>query len=317
MNQTRRSLLKALPAFAVCAPLLKPDPSADHKPDLQFLKEPRSRLAVTSYPFREYIQSPTNKAFDSSKQAPNGQAMDLKDFPAFVIKKFGVYNINPLSSHFRSTDSAYLDEFREAVEKSGSHMVGLGLSGGSFYDSDPSKRKAAVDYGKKWIDIAVVVKSPSVRQHVSGHKGAKPDVALAAESLGQLADYGSKRNIIVNLENDNPVAEDPFFLVDVIERVNSPYLRALPDFGNSLERHDAAYNEKAVTAMFKYAYSMCHVKDTVRSEGKHYTVDLSKMFAIAKASGYRGYFSMEYDTGSGDPIEGTVRLVQQSLKYLT
>ena len=317
MNRTRRSLLKTLPAFALCAPLLKPDQSPDHKPDLQFPKEPRARLAVTSYPFREYIQSPTNRAFNPGKQAPNKEAMDLKDFPAFVINKFGVYNINPLSSHFRSTDSKYLDEFRESVEKAGSHMVGLGLSGGSFYDPDASKRKVAVDYGKKWIDIAVVVKSPSVRQHISGHKGAKPDVALAAESLGQLADYGSKRNIIVNLENDNPVAEDPFFLVDVIERVNSPYLRALPDFGNSLERHDAAYNEKAVTAMFKYAYSMVHVKDTVRSEGQHYSVDLGKMFAIAKASGYRGYFSMEYDTGSGDPIEGTVRLVQQSLKYLT
>ncbi len=313
MIRTRRSFLKTLSALAACAPVLSPGQSAPRAPDLRFPKEPRARLAVTSYPFREYIQSPTNSGFD-----PHKQAMDLKDFPGFIAKRFGVYNINPLSSHFRSTDGAYLEEFREAVEKAGSHMVGLGLSGGSFYDPDEAKRKAAADYCRKWIDIAAVVKSPSVRQHVSGHKGAKPDAALAAASLGQLAEYGSKRNIIVNLENDNPVAEDPFFLVDVIQRVHSPYLRALPDFGNSLLAHDPAYNERAVSAMFKYAYSMAHVKDTVRSDtGKLYSVDLGRMFGIAKASRYQGYFSMEYDTGSGDPMQGTEKLVQESLKYLT
>ncbi|HEY7305611.1 MAG TPA: sugar phosphate isomerase/epimerase family protein [Bryobacteraceae bacterium] len=268
---------------------------------------------MTSYPFRAFIESPTNRDIDAHKRA-----MDLKDFPAFVVEEFGVYNINPLTSHFRSTDARYLDEFREAVSKAGSHMVDLGLGGRPFYDPDEAKRKDAVAYGKQGIDIAVVVQSPSVRQHVSGRKGLKPDVVLAAESLGQLAEYGSKRNIIVNLENDSPVAEDPFFLVEVIERVNSPYLRALPDFGNSLVGHDREFNERAVKAMFKHAYGIAHVKDTVRShDGKVYSVDLESMFGIARADGYRGYFSMEYDTGSGDPVQGTKELVEKSLKYLT
>lgn len=244
--------------------------------------------------------------------------MDLKDFPAFVVKEFGVYNINPLTSHFRSTDARYCDEFREAVSKAGSHMVDLGLGGRPFYDPDEAKRNDAVAYGKQGIDIAVIVQSPSVRQHVSGRKGLKPDVGLAVESLGQLAEYGSKRNIIVNLENDSPVAEDPFFLVEIIERVNSPYLRALPDFGNSLVGHDREFNERAVKAMFKHAYGIAHVKDTVLAhDGKVYSVDLESMFKIAKAGGYRGYFSMEYDTGSGDPLQGTKNLVEKSLKYLT
>jgi hypothetical protein len=55
-----------------------------------------------------------------------------------------------------------------------------------FYDTDASKRKAGVDYGRQWIDIAVMIGSPSVRQHVSGVPGAKPDIVLACESLGQL-----------------------------------------------------------------------------------------------------------------------------------
>jgi sugar phosphate isomerase/epimerase len=99
--------------------------------------------------------------------------------------------------------------------------------------------------------------------------------------------------------------------------VNSRHLRALPDFGNSLQGHDADFNEKAVTAMLKHAYNMCHVKDTLRSAtGQTYVVDLKKMFQLAKASKYKGYFSMEFDTKSGDPFSGTKKLIEETLKYL-
>jgi sugar phosphate isomerase/epimerase len=311
LNSSRRHFLKSLPAVAFGASFVGKGQS-QHQPDLHFPVKSRDRLAVTSWPFRAYIESPTNHNRDRSKPG-----MDLTEFPAVVVAKFGVYNINPLSDHFRSSDSAYLDAFRHAIEKASSHIVDLGLAGRHFYAPDAATRKDGVDYGRKWIDIARVIGSPSIRQHVSGSKGAKPDVALAAESLGQLAEYGSKRNIIVNLENDNPVAEDPFFLVDVIQKVNSPYLRALPDFGNSLIGHDPEYNERAVRAMFKYAYSMCHVKDTVQGEGgTRATVDLKKMFGIARENAYRGYFSMEFDTDAGDPFQGTDALVRESLQYM-
>ena len=132
-----------------------------------------------------------------------------------------------------------------------------------------------------------------------------------------MAAHGEKRGIVVNLENDSPGAEDPFFLVAVIEKVKSPYLRALPDFGNSLIGHDDAYNHEAVEKMLRHAWNMCHVKDTVEDDnGKTYTVDLPSLFALAKRTGYRGYFSMEFDTGNRDPIAGTQRLVEETLKYL-
>ncbi len=311
MHPTRRQFLEFPPLFALGTSLLSAD-QQPQQPDLHFPTKPHDRLAVTSWPFRAYIESPTNHGRDRSKPG-----MDLTEFPALIVTKFEVYNINPLSDHFRSTDSAYLDALQSAVKKANSHIVDLGLAGRHFYGPDAATRSAAVDYGRKWIDIARVIGSPTVRQHVSGSPDTKPDVALAASSLGELAEYGSKQNIIVILENDNPIAEDPFFLVKVIEKVNSPYLRALPDFGNSLIGHDAEYNEKAVRAMFRYAYSMCHVKDSVESrDGKRDTVDLKKMFGIARENSYRGYFSMEFDTGAGDPFAGTETLVQETLRYM-
>jgi sugar phosphate isomerase/epimerase len=243
--------------------------------------------------------------------------MDLKEFPAMIAKRFGVHNINPLGDHLSSTEPAYLTEFRAAVEAAGSHMVDLGLGGRDFGHSDKGIRDEAVAYGRRWIDVAVAVGSPSVRQHLRTAKGATPNVPNAVESLGRLADYGSQRDVVVNLENDSPGAEDPFFIVEVVSKVSSPYLRALPDFGNSLRGHDAAYNEKAVSAMFQHAYNMSHVKDVLRTQkGEVYRVDVARMFAVARANGYKGYFSMEFDTGSGDPFQGTEELVSQSLKYM-
>ena len=145
----------------------------------------------------------------------------------------------------------------------------------------------------------------------------EPNVGLAAESIARLAEYGAKQNIVVNLENDSPGSEDPIFLVKVIEKANYPYLRALPDFGNSLLRgHDEEFNERALTAMFAHAFDMSHVKQGHSSqEGQEYHVDLPKIFAIARASAYRGYFSME--VGGRDPYEGTQQLVNLSLQCLS
>jgi sugar phosphate isomerase/epimerase len=312
LDFSRRDVLKQLSLGPSVAGFLAESQTLKQGPELPFPTAPRDRLAVTSWPFRAMMNSPMNH--NRNRSVPG---MDMKEFPAFVVEKFGVYNINPLSNHFSSLDAAYLEAFRAAVQRARSHVVDLGLSGGMFYDADASKRASAVAEGRKGIDVARAVGSPSVRQHVSGRPGQNADVMLAAESLGELAGYGAKQNIVVNLENDNPVAEDPFFLVAVIKKVNSPFLRALPDFGNSLIGHDAAFNERAMKAMLPYAWNMCHVKDTVESDsGKPLTVDLKSMFELAQASSYRGFFSMELDIASGDPVPGTKRLIQESLQYL-
>jgi hypothetical protein len=71
--------------------------------------------------------------------------------------------------------------------------------------------------------------------------------------------------------------------------------------------------------MFRHAFNISHVKDTLRGVGGVvYKIDLEKEFGIAKASEYRGYFSMECDIGStGDPFSETQRLIGESLKYLS
>ncbi len=313
MHQSRRDFIKDLPALAMAVGLASGRDlyAKQDMPKLHFPTAPRDRLAVTSYPFRAFIDTPGNSDRDKTKPG-----MTLLEFPARMIEKFGIHNINPVIEHFGSTDPAYLASFREALTKAGSHIVDLGLNEGRFYDPDPKQRQKGIEDGKKGIDVAVAVGSPSVRQHVAGSMHTNVD--LAAQSLAILAEYGAEKNIVVNLENDSPGPEDPFFLVQVIVKVNNPYLRALPDFGNSLIGHDQEFNERGLKGMFAHAFNMSHVKeDMVDEKGRKYHVNLPNVFAIAKASGYRGYFSMEAESEGGNAYEGTQKLVNHTLKCLS
>jgi sugar phosphate isomerase/epimerase len=284
---------------------------AAREPNIPFPAEPRARLGVASYPFRAFIDSPHNEDRDKTKPG-----MQLTQFPAMVRKKFDLRNIEPLDSHFHSLEPAYLGELRNAVEKAGCRVINIpaGVQA-SLYDPDAAKRKTGVENAKKWVDAAVALGSPSIRVHIQGASGVKPDVARAAESLQVVSDYGAEKNIVINLENDDPATEDAFYLVKVIEQVNSPWLRGLPDFCNSMLKGNEKYGYDSVTAMFKHAYNISHVKDSEVDNGKIFRVDVGKTFAIAKQSGYRGYFSMEWE-GEGEPYQGTQKLIDASLKYL-
>src|SRR5260370_466344 len=299
MKPTRRDFLIASSALA-----------ARHvgaaAPALRFPTAPRDRLAVASYSFREFIDTPRNRS-----RTQQG-LIDLKDFLALVAKRYNVRNVELLAQHFRSTEPAYLDEFGSAVQSAGSHVVNIPAGiGASVYDPDAAKRATAVENAKKWIDVAVAMDCPSVRVHVQGARDAAGDAGLAAQTLGKVAEYGASKSVVVNLENDDLVSEDAFFLVKVIDQVNSPWLRALPDFCNSMLSGNQQFNYEAVTAMFRRAYNISHLKDSEVERGKVFRVDLGRTLAIAKASGYKGYFSVEWE-GEGDAYVETGRLIEES-----
>jgi sugar phosphate isomerase/epimerase len=187
----------------------------------------------------------------------------------------------------------------------------------SFYDADLEARKRAVASAKKWVDVAVSIASPSIRAHIRPASNSAPHLQRTVDTLRDVTEYAAGQNIVVNLENDDLRSEDAFFLVKVIEAVNLPYLRALPDFANSMLGGDAAFNDRALQAMFQHAYGICHVKDGEADDhGKLLRIDLKRAFDILKASGYKGYCSMEFDE-PGDPYAATAKLVEQTIRCLS
>jgi sugar phosphate isomerase/epimerase len=280
------------------------------QPSMRFPEQPRERIAIASYPFREYVAG--------RKDALGGHKLELKDFSAHVAEKFNIRKIEPWSDHFRSLDHNYLEEIRAAVEKAGGMIVNIAVDGDhSPFAADKSEREKSVAFSKQWVDAAAAVGSPSIRSNMPKAADSEPDAQRAADSLSQVVEYAARKNIVVNMENDNPVSEDPFFIVQVIEKVNDPWLHALPDFANSLVtgREDHAY--QGVQAMFAHAYNISHVKALETDEqGKEFRVDMPKTFNMMRSAHYKGYCSMEFDS-PGDPYKGTSELIETTLKYLS
>ena len=292
--------------------------AANSGPSTHFPSDPRQRVAVAAYPFREFIVGWKGWNGNTPSKVPREQQMELKDFAAHVADKFNVHHIEPWSPIFPSTDPKYLEQFREAVERAKSSVVDIAVDGGhSQYALEKAERDQAVTASNHWVDVGVALGSPSIRTHIDGAKDSKPDVGRCAETLARVAEYAATKSVVVHLENDNPVSEDPFFIVEVIEKVNSPWLRALPDFGNSLAAHDEEFQDRALEAMFAHAYGICHVKDgEVDDQGKASHVDLAKAFGALKKHGYKGYCSIEYDA-PGDPYKPTATLVEATVVNLS
>jgi len=320
MSTTRRQFVGHCTAAAAGALLLPEFSHAASKsgPSAKFPTAARERVAVAAYPFREFIVGWKGWDGNTPSALPAAQQMPLKDFAAHVAEKFNIHKIEPWSRLFPSTDPKYLEEFRSALEKAHSAVVDIAVDGAnSQYSPDAAERDRALASSKEWVDVGAALGSPSIRTHIQGNKDSKPDVARAAETLARVAEYGAKKNVVISLENDDAVSEDPFFIVKLLEKVNNPWLRSLPDFGNSLNTHDDDFNYRAMDAMFAHAYGICHVKDgEVDEQGKPTHVDLARTFGILKKSGYKGFCSIEFDA-PGDPYKPTAELVEKTVKFLS
>ena len=313
--KTRREFLSESVALAAGAMLLPTLANASAaQPGVSFPTSSRERIAIASYPFRDFVlpgEYVTAAAKTSAK-------MEITEFAAHIIERFHVNKIEPWSHHFRSLDQKYLDGFRATLDRANASLVDIAVDGEhSFYATDPAERERAVVANKRWLDAAVTLGSPSIRTHIAAAGNQPPDLDRCADTLKHIADYAATRNVVVHLENDDGVTEDPFFLAKLIDKVNTPWLRGLPDFGNSLMHLPPENAYAGLEAMFRHAYGICHVKESESTDqGAVVSVDMAYAFGILKKSGYRGYLSMEYDD-VGDPYRGTAQLIEQSLRLLT
>ncbi len=310
---TRRQLLAGSAAFAAVM-------HAADQPNGRFPSDVSHRLSVSTYPFRSVIGATSATSTTPApqvKQPVQGAPgkMTLQQFAATVVPQFGVFGIEPWSHHFESIEPDYLKQLKTSFDSSGVRIVNIPCDVRVKPCGSAEESKAALDTWSEWVDAAAIVGSPSIRVHVPPGSESN-DTTCAVQALGAIAQYGESKGIVINLENDNPRGEDPYRVIKVIEAVKSPYLRALPDFCNSMQiRNDQAENSRALAAMFPHAFNISHVKDVEIVKGRELRVDVDPIFAIAKKAGFKGYFSMETE-GSLDPYVGTKNLIAAAKKNL-
>lgn len=273
--------------------------------------QPRQRLAIATYPFRASIIAPHN-----SDRNPNIPGLDLASFAQTLRTEFNVAAIEPLHSHFPSTDPAGIRKLKAAFDAAGVRTVNIPVDEDIDLTSpNPSRRDSSVRTVARWIDIAVILQSPSIRIGAVPHGTSPADIAGPVAALQPLIRYASARNILLLLENDDPTFGTAARITAILEAAHSPSLRALPDFANSLIGGDEAFNAEAVQSMFRYVRNIAHVKDAETIHSVRRTVSLETLFTIAQQSNYRGVYSLESDSGV-DPTADTHHLIEQCLRLM-
>ena len=271
------------------------------------------RISISTWSLHNYFRATRGSDFNLP-----GPMLALLDFPEMIVEKYKVHHFEFCTTHFGSTDSAYLQEIKYALVHTRSTIVNIPVDikecgrDGTFSDPDQKERIAALDAAKQWVDVAHALGVRSVR--VGPGKVDPKNLAHTAESYKALAIYAQARGVHVIVENhDSFGTEHPEELVKLFKLVGPGRIGALPDFANF---PDEPTREKGLKMLLPYAQTLCHAKGLeFDADGKETAYDFPRAMEIARKAGFRGVYSIEFD-GPGDPYAGIQKTLDELLKYL-
>jgi sugar phosphate isomerase/epimerase len=198
-------------------------------------------------------------------------------------------------------------------------------------DADPNVRRVGVQTAKDWLAgckalgiVSMRMNSPqalgpSIRPNAMPRGGdgyprnfdLVPLLDAAIESYKEMADFGGNLGIKVTIENHWGLAADPMNIRIILDAVNHPYCEATPDFCNWEHEH-MLFN--GLKALAPYATATSQAKYWDRWGDRN---DVQRSVRILLAGGFRGVFSLEYEAGPLNGVEGSKYLYKEVLAALT
>jgi sugar phosphate isomerase/epimerase len=233
------------------------------------------------------------------------KGLTLPDVPAMFADKLGVHNVELWGVHFDDTSLKFCERIRKAAEKVDSNVFNLQIDGVKYSLSDPDRaqRKESIGTVKQWMDRAAALGAKSARANTGGRRGEAFDVKVTADSFRRLAEYGEKIGVKILVENHGGHSTQPENVVAIIETVDSPWCRTLPDFGNIPGGADEAFREKMLKTLFPHALVASAKGMWFNDDGKHQPYDIGRCVRIGEACGFKGIYSAEYWDPSGRPFD--------------
>lgn len=237
--------------------------------------------------------------------------VSLVEFAAFAQRECGISHLELTQTSFPSTEPAYLERLRAAVEAAGATVENVPIDVGDVCEPDPDRRAEHIRAIKTWMDAAAAVGSRAVRVNTGPERKGSDALALAIESYGRLVDHAEKLGMRVLIENHGGISDNPEMMARLIEEVSVDRLGACPDFGN----FDEAVRYEGLEKLMPLA-KLVHAKSYAFDEsGEETTIDYARCMRIIKASGFSGVLSIEYE-GEEDQFEGIRKTKELINRYL-
>lgn len=251
--------------------------------------QPRLRLSLAAYSFREYFKDATHK-----RKLEIQRTLDMAGFIDYCADQ-GCDGAE-LTSYYFPKDVT--PEQLRAVQRH-AFLRGVSISGTSVGNNfarakGPELDKEIADT-KRWIDNAAILGAP----HIRVFAGAPPkgtDLAEAKRNciaaLEEVCAYAGERGIFLGLENHGGIVAEPDQLLEIVKAVKSPWFGVNLDTGNF---HTAdPYADLARLA--PYAVNV-QVKVAIKRAGakEEEPSDLPRVMQILRDANYQGWVALEYE----------------------
>jgi hypothetical protein len=269
----------------------------------------------------------------------------LLDFPQFTKDTFpGVVHMDIWSSLFGDVtdDSMYAGRGfdpstpsgRKWLERLASNCVKTGTKVHHISNNAPTgmagpdeeARKAGIEVAKKWLDGAAIIGAKTMRVNSGGpnylpastqgpdgypkNEAIVPFLKACIESFKEMADYGAEKGVKVTLENHWGLTCNPVNMRIILDAVNHPFCEASPDYANWEHEYMLFSGLKDIAP---YTHTTVHAKFWDRWT----TNDIQRSTRILLASGYKGKFALEYESGPWDGVEGVRYLFKEVMTALS
>lgn len=240
------------------------------------------------------------------------------DFAQVARKDFGIEAIEYVNTFFkdRARDAAYLAEMNRRAKDLGVYQHLIMCDGeGRLGDPDAAKRTEAVENHYRWVEAAKTLGCASIRVNAASDGSYDEQMALAADGLRRLSEFGDTHGINVIVENHGGLSSRGDWLTAVMKRVNHPRCGTLPDFGNFYE-----YDRyQGVAELMPFAKAVSAKSHDFDGNGEETTKDYRRLMKIVTDAGYHSWVGIEYEGRQLPEREGiaaTLRLLERVRKEM-
>lgn len=233
----------------------------------------------------------------------NKKELDNLDYAGFVKETFDIDAVEYWNRPFftKAKDKEYIGDMRKRADDAGVSGTCILVDGeGDLGDPNEKKRLSAVDRHKKWVEAAKKLGCTSIRVNARSKGGYEEQLALAADGLAKLSEFGKGLKMAVIVENHGGLSSNGKWLAAVMEKVGMDNCGTLPDFGN-FHDYDRYQGTKELMTYAKLVSAKSHEFD---KEGNETKTDYFKMMKIVMDSGYRGYVGIEFEGGGIPEVKG-------------
>ncbi len=281
----------------------------------KFLFTSASALAVSPFALSDHHKNRFQIALSqySLRALIKDGSLDALDFPAFTVDKFGIKAIDLWEGGLpqdKLDNDAYLGKLKKRAADAGTDLFLL-MTGA--LDASEKKREASLAKLTPSLTRAQKLGCDYVRIFLKAPGEEEvPAIAQCVEALKPYSDAAAEKDVMVVIEpGASPLSQRGAFLAKVMEKLNHPACRLMPDFGKQKEN---IYD--GTEAMLPWTVSVSCKMHSFDDEGNQPDFDYPRLMKMIAKSDYKGMLAIEWEGSKLEPIPGvkaSKALIEKSL----